>query len=221
MKRSNSAIGIALFMTLAACTGESDAPTPSATRTEPVEPSTSDPGSDDTGDAFMQSGEPAPGYLDEVHGSVTMQPSGTIEFVNTLAAPVPSNPELPEEDEALGWSFCIDTKPRVAAQGFPIASAMPCEFLVHARWDGEQLLGLLIDRRPLTAGRRALTTPLEPAVAGNSIRLEVSDSSLGSPRRFRWSMFTEELGPFGTDVFFHVDEVPEGGVSAPIEWRAE
>ena len=166
-------------------------------------------------------GEPAPGYLDAVGGEVTKASDGTFTFVETLATALPDKPKLPAGDAALGWSVCVDVDPTVAPVGFPMTIAMPCEFIVHTRWDGRRLAGLLIDRRPLAAGGSAKTTPFDPIVDGTSVRMEVSEGALGDPASFRWSMFTEELGPLGTDQVVQVDAVPDGGVGDPAAWPSD
>jgi hypothetical protein len=178
-----------------------------------------DLGADPTGDAVMLSGEAAPAYLDAVLGEITVGSDGALSFVETLAGPVPSEPALPEGDAALGWSFCIDTDPSSAPAGFPLATAAnPCEFIVHTRWEGAKLFGLLIDRRPLLEDRSARKLPFDPVLEGDAIRMTVPAASLDDPTAFEWSMFTEELGPFGTDIGYHVDEVPEWGTDVPIPW---
>jgi hypothetical protein len=50
--------------------------------------------------------------------------------------------------------------------------------------------------------------------------MTVSLSSLDESTSFAWSMFTEELGSLGTDVFYHVDNVPDAGIDDPISWSA-
>lgn len=47
----------------------------------------------------------------------------------------------------------------------------------------------------------------------------VPAGSLGDPNTFAWSMFTGELGPLGTDIASHVDELPDGGLGATYTWR--
>lgn len=41
---------------------------------------------------------------------------------------------------------------------------------------------------------------------------------LGDPASFLWSMFTEELGPLGTNSVRHLDAVPDGGIGTPVAW---
>jgi hypothetical protein len=214
---------IVASVVLAGCGGgASRSPDEAASATSEAEASTTNaPGDDPADDAVMQSGDAAPGYLDAVSGEVTIGSGGTIAFVETLGSPVPARPALPEGDEALGWSVCVDSEPTEAPVGFPFATIpAPCEFIVHARWDGKRLTGLLIDRRPLLEDRRPRKIPFEPILEGDAIRMTVSLSSLDEPTSFAWSMFTEELGPLGTDVFYHVDNVPDAGIDDPISWSA-
>ena len=196
---------------LAGCGGDTSSP--------PSEPPPASAGTDPADDAFMESGDVAPGYLDLVRGEVTTGADGTLSFVQTLAEQIPEDPPLPAADAALGWSSCLDTDPSSTPTGFPFATiSAPCEFIVHTRWDGNRLSGLLIDRRPLEDGRSARKVPIEPVLEGAAIRTTVPTASLGEPTTFAWSMFAEELGPFGTDIFFHVDSAPDDGVDDPIIW---
>ena len=202
---------------LAACGGGGSASTTAVTPSDsPSTPQPAGPGADPAGDAFTIDGS-SPGYLDMTRAAVS-RTGGHFTFTEALVAPVPPTPTLPAGDEALGWSVCVDLT-GTAAVGFPMATVpMPCEFIVHTRWDGTKLAGLLIDRRPLARGHAALTTSFEPVVAGTELRMVIPARSLGEPKSFAFSMFTEELGPLGTDIARHVDEAPDGGPRETFEW---
>jgi hypothetical protein len=221
MRFSKHAILVGL-LTLSACSHGGPSQTAGgAGGSGATKPPATAPGSiaDAAGDAAMENFDPPPGYLDALSGSVTTLTDGTFVFTVALAAPIPENPVLPAGDVALGWSFCVDTDPSTAAPGFPMAtSPMPCEFIVHTRWNGSKLSGLLIDRRPLADGKKARTIQIDPVLDGSSIRESIPSVRLGDPSTFSWSMFTEELGAFGTDVAYHVDSVPDGGIDAPATW---
>ena len=211
---------VLLVCVLFACgSNEPAEPTASVQSTATSRPSTGAVG-DDRGDAYMRSGEPAPGYLDQVEGIVTTEDEATLRFVDELAEPLPAEPGLPEGDEALGWSFCVDTDPGVSPVGFPMRAAMPCEFIVHIRWDGDELRAMLIDRRPLVDDRDARVEDVPVTPGDSSVEAVVPIQSLDNPKRFGWSMFTEELGALGTNRVYHIDETPEGGVGDPETWRS-
>ena len=210
------------LLTLTACSSgdatSSIVSTPAPT-TEATSPTAPGAVADDAGDALLHTMEVAPGYLDAVGGSVEVSEDGTFVFSSELAAPMPERPQVPPPFEALGWSFCVDTDPKVAAVGFPLRSIpMPCEFIVHTRWDGSELSGLLIDRRPLADGGDAKQIPMDPVLEGSAVRELVAAGRIGDPSTFEWSMFTEELGPLGTDKENQVDMVPDGGIDSPVTW---
>ena len=111
-----------------------------------------------------------------------------------------------------------------------LPTGMPCQLIVQTLWDGTRFSGQLIDRRAVGAGVPASAEPFVPLVEGASIRMSVPAESLGSPRWFLWSVFTEELdatdaveqvGALGPNAAFHVDAAPDGGVGAPLEWRGD
>jgi hypothetical protein len=221
--RFNTLAILAGLLILAACSrggsSETEGAANAATATKPTATASSGSVADAAGDAVMENFDPAPGYLDALSGTVTTQPEGAFVFTETLSAPVPETPVLPKGDVALGWSFCVDTDPNTAVAGFPLATIpMPCEFIVHTRWDGSTLSGLLIDRRPLVDGKKARTIQIDPVLGASSISESVSSTRLGDPSTFSWSMFTEQLGAFGTDIVYHVDSVPDGGVDTPVTW---
>lgn len=176
---------------------------------------------DEEGDAHLRSGDAAPGYLDQVGGTVIPADEGTLRFVADLAAPVPSDPELPKGDGAIGWSFCLDTDPDVAAVGFPsFESVSPCEFVLRVAWTGRNLRGFFIDRRPLMEARYSQVQNVQPTLRNTSIELLIPLEQLGYPRRFEWSITTEEFESLNRDAVHHVDELPEGGTSAPATWSS-
>lgn len=210
---------IAGFLTLPACGGAAS----SETDTGPVERSSTaaqpDSVSDLPGDAVMASTDPAPGYLDLLGAGVVRQDDGAFVLSMALAEPVPHAPKVQDPYVALGWSFCLDTDPDTAAPGFPLATIpMPCEFIVHTRWNGSKISGVLIDRRPLVGGGDAETFTMDPAIDDAGIIVTVPSAQLDDPSSFSWSAFTEELGPFGTDLVSHADAVPDGGIDDPVAW---
>jgi hypothetical protein len=168
----------------------------------------------------MAGGAAAPGYLDMLGAEITRQ-NGDFTFTVTLAKPVPAEPPVPKGYVAIGWSFCVDTDRAVSARGFPFppSSPMPCELIMHARWDGSKLSGLLIDRRPLQDGGDALLVSLDPVLEESSLALSASANQLGDPPTFRWATYSEELGEYGTHTVRAVDAVPRGGIfSHPATW---
>jgi hypothetical protein len=176
---------------------------------------------DNEGDAQLRSGDPAPGYLDQLGASVAAADERTLRFVDDLAAPLPPKPSLPKGDAAIGWSFCLDTDPAHAAVGFPMESVRPCEFVLRVRWDGRRLQGFLIDRRPLIEGRYSQIQTVEPTWRKSSMELLIPLEKLGYPERFEWSISTEEFESLSSDAVYHVDDLPDGGISAPETWRLE
>lgn len=177
---------------------------------------------DGEGDAHLRSGDAAPGYLDPIGGNVVPADERTLRFVVDLAAPLPSDPALPKGDGAIGWSFCLDTDPDVDAVGFPsFESVSPCEFVLRVAWDGRKLRGFFIDRRPLMEARYSQVLHVQPIVSSSSIELEMSLEQLGYPTRFGWSITTEEFVSLNRDAVHHVDELPEGGPSAPARWSSK
>jgi hypothetical protein len=176
---------------------------------------------DDAGDARLRTGDLAPGYLDQLGATVTPADERTLRFVDHLAAPLPSDPPLPEGDAAIGWSFCLDTDPDYAGVGFPMGSVRPCEFVLRVRWDGRKVLGFFIDRRPLMEGRYSLIQTIQATWRKRSMELVIPIEKLGYPERFEWSVSTEEFESLSHEAVYHVDELPEGGNSAPATWRSE
>jgi hypothetical protein len=166
------------------------------------------------GDAVMTESAEAPGYLDMVGASVELR-DGSFVFTQSLASGVPATPELPKGWVAIGWSVCIDLDPMQALRGYPMkAVRMPCELIVHTRWDGKALTGMVFDRRPLADGNEATTVTLTPAADGPGVSETVPPQLLPGTSTFRWSAFTEELGPLGTDIAHHVD------AAGPATWPA-
>lgn len=160
----------------------------------------------------------APGYLDLLGAGIALR-DGAFVFTQQLASAVPGEPELSDGVVALGWSFCIDIDPGQSPRGYPTQSMrMSCEFIVHSRWDGKALTGMLFDRRPLADGSQATTATLVPVADGSMVSATVPLRLLGEPSTFRWSAFTEELGSLGTDVFHHVDAVPDADTGRPATW---
>jgi hypothetical protein len=211
---------LASILTLVACSRDGSPETTSPVERPSATPVTS-ARSDPAGDAVMKDGTAAPGYLDVLRAEISRLSDGTFTFTATLAEPVPAEPPVPKGYVAIGWSFCIDTDRAIWAKGFPFthSSPMPCELIMHTRWDGSKLSGLLIDRRPLQDGGKALQIPLEPVVQGSSLELSATASQLGDPPRFRWATYAEELGEYGTDTEYGVDAVPHGGIfSHPATW---
>jgi hypothetical protein len=169
---------------------------------------------DTRGDAVMTNGAKAPGYLDMLAASVEHR-DGSFAFTQVLASGVPAAPELADGVAALGWSFCIDLDPMQALRGYPMkAVRMPCELIVHTRWDGKALTGMVFDRRPLADGNEVTTTSLTPATDGSAISEMMPSRLLGEASTFGWSAFTEELGSLGTDIVHHVD------AAGPATWPA-
>jgi hypothetical protein len=176
---------------------------------------------DDEGDAQLRSGDPAPGYLDQLGASVTAADERNLRFVDDLAAPLPPDAPLPKGEAAIGWSFCLDTDPDQAAVGFPMETVRPCEFVLRVRWDGRRLQGFFIDRRPLIEGRYSQIQTLEPTWRKSSMELVIPLEKLGYPERFAWAISTGEFESLNSDAVYQVDELPEGGMSTPAIWRSE
>lgn len=180
---------------------------------------------DDAGDARLRSGDPAPGYLDQLGATVTPADERTLRFVDHLAAPLPSDAPVPKGDASIGWSFCLDTDPDYAGVGFPMDSVRPCEFVLRVRWDGRKLESFLIDRRPLMEGRWSRFYSVQTTWRKSSMELLIPLEDLGSPKRFEWSVsteeFTEDFSLPTSDAVYHVDELPEGANARPATWRAE
>lgn len=208
-------------LVLLACEPREPSPTPASASDVTRSIGATEPVTDERADAFLRSGDAAPGYLDQVSGTVTAANERTLRFVDHLAAALAPGPELPKGDAAIGWSFCLDTNPGQAPIGFPMESVRPCEFVLRVRWDGRDLQGLLIDRRPLMEGRYSQIQTVQPRWRKRSMELLIPLENLGNPERFDWSVSTEEFRSLSSDVVYHVDELPEGGVSAPATWRSE
>jgi hypothetical protein len=165
---------------------------------------------DAQGDAVMTDHAKAPGYLDMVGASVELR-DGSFVFTQVLASGVPAAPELPTGVVALGWSFCVDLDPGQSLRGYPMKTVrMPCELIVHTRWDGKALAGMVFDRRPLANGNEVTTISLTPVTDESALSESVPSSLLGELSSFRWSAFTEELGELGTDIAHHVDAAGPG-----------
>jgi hypothetical protein len=176
---------------------------------------------DEKGDAHLRSGDAAPGYLDQVGGAVTPADEETLRFVAELASPVPFEPELPNGDNAIGWSFCLDMDPDSATVGFPsLESISPCEFVLRVAWDGRNLQGFFIDRRPLMEARYSQIERVRPTLRKSSIELLIPLEKLGYPTRFDWSTATEEFESLALDAIHQIDELPDSGASAPETWRS-
>ena len=181
-------------------------------------PSPGDVTRDLEGDAVMTDYAEAPGYLDLLGAGIALR-DGAFVFTQQLASGVPGAPELSDGVVALGWSFCIDVEPGQSPRGYPTQSMrMPCEFIVHTRWDAKTLTGMLVDRRPLANGNAAMTVALAPGTDGSMVSETVPSQLLGEPSTFRWSAFTEELGALGTDVLHHVDAVPDADTGRLATW---
>ena len=145
-------------------------------------PSPGDVTRDLEGDAVMTDYAEAPGYLDLLGAGIALR-DGAFVFTQQLASGVPGAPELSDGVVALGWSFCIDVEPGQSPRGYPTQSMrMPCEFIVHSRWDGKTLTGMLVDRRPLADGNAAMTVALAPGTTGQWSRKRCLPSCSGSPR---------------------------------------
>jgi hypothetical protein len=177
---------------------------------------------DEEGDAYLRSGDAAPGYLDHVAGAVIAADEDTLRFVDDLAAPLPSEFELPKGDGAIGWSFCLDTDPHSAAVGFPSFKSMsPCEFVLRIAWNGQNLRVFFIDRRPLMEGRYSKIQMVQATLRKSSIELLIPLEELGYPRRFDWSISTDEFKSLNHDASHHVDNLPKGGTRVPATWQSE
>ena len=64
----------------------------------------------------------APGHVDALSAGV-VEAGDTFSFAFTLAAPIPTDFELPGEWDALLWSFCLDTDGSSAPSGYPFAAS--------------------------------------------------------------------------------------------------
>ena len=174
---------------------------------------------DPLGDALLSS---APGYVD-VRSAGVSEGADAFSFVATLAAPIPSSAEVPEDWDGLLWSFCLDTHGSSAPSGYPFAATMvvPCEFIVTALSKGDEVAGSLIDRRPLLHAQRATTTPIPVALDGSTMTISVPAAKLGHPTKFTWVMATTALTlPLPNDDFQDIDEVPDSSFDKPARWPA-
>jgi hypothetical protein len=174
---------------------------------------------DTPGDALLSS---APGYVD-VRSAGVSEEADAFSFVATLAAPIPSSAEVPEDWDGLLWSFCLDTHGASDPSGYPFAATtvVPCEFIVTALSKGDQVAGSLIDRRPLLDSKQATTTPLPVALDGSTMTISVPAAKLGNPATFTWVMATTALAlPWPNDDFLDIDEAPDSGFDQPARWPA-
>ncbi|MGE5459359.1 MAG: hypothetical protein ACM3WR_01900, partial [Solirubrobacterales bacterium] len=161
------------------------------------------------------------GFVDIVSAAVSKE-GGTFTFALTLAHPIPPSFVLTEPYEGLGFEFCLDTDASSMPFGYPfaISTSAPCEFIVDvlAR-PGGHISGTLIDRRAMTEGKDAATSPIPVSIAGTRILTSIPAGSLGDPASLTWFAATTEVAlPLGNDVFDNVDEAPDS--SAPAPWPA-
>jgi len=151
-----------------------------------------------------------PGYLDAV-GAGVAEGWGVFAFVIEMAEPIPASSEVPLGYDAALWSFCLDTDPSSAPQGFPFVAVgpVPCDFIVLATSEGGAVNGTLIDRRPLADGKDARTRSIRVFTDGAQGRLVVPDAWLGGRHTsFDWVMATSLITlPFPNDEFIDLDEI--------------
>jgi hypothetical protein len=227
MMRTSRFVAALCSIALLACqpqerSGHTSDPSPSISTPSPAV---------DEGDARLRSGDAAPGYLDLVGARVTAADAESLRFVEDVAAPLPSNSRPPKGDAAIGWSFCLDTDPTSAGVGYPMKGVQPCEFVLRVIWNGKRLRGFFIDRRPLIGGGYSFIEMVEPTWLPRSMQVVIPLEMLGYPERFEWSASTEEVvrerpgrsldQSLRSEAIYVVDELPEGGISAPATWRAE
>lgn len=216
---------IVLVGLLGACSGSTTSagsssamPSPSdssASRSSDVEGIIADP----LGDALLSS---APGYVD-VRSAGVSEGGAALSFVATLAAPIPSSAEVPDDWDGLLWSFCLDTHGSSAPSGYPFAATtvVPCEFIVTALSEGGEVAGSLIDRRPLLHAKQVTRSPTPVALDGSTMTITVPAARLGHPARFNWVMATTALTlPWPNDDFLDIDEVPDSSFDKPARWPA-
>jgi len=209
---------------LSACSGASSsgtstapsfpsAPVSSSASPEPTSSASAtglDKGVEMTVDPVGDPSPAVPGYLD-AFGAGVAEGWGDFVFVFEVAEPIPSAFDVPQGYDAALWSFCLDTDPSSAPAGYPFVSmgAVPCDFIVLGTSEGGEVTGILIDRRPLAAGKDALTRPIRLFTDGAQGRSVVPDKWLGGRHTaFYWVMATSLISlPFPNDEFIDLDEI--------------
>lgn len=193
----------------------------SAGKTTPAEPTiTSSAITDAKGDAGVPTSL-AREYLDIVSAVVSKE-GESFTFAFTLTAPIPPTFDVPKPYNALGWEFCIDTDlSNTYIPGYPFGptTTASCEFIVDEVSRGGDVVGTLIDRRPLLDGKDATSRPIPVTISGTEVLTSVPASSIGEPGAFTWILFTtDKTLPQGTDRFVNMDEAPDGSFSNPARW---
>jgi hypothetical protein len=166
---------------------------------------------DPKGDAVLESGAPAPGYLDVKSVKITEQNgSGNIVFSCNLAAPVPSAFDDDVYHEFCGLSLNIGEVP----PGIP---GLP-QYVVIVRWntiDGFE--GKLID---YTGGFPPGSKDIEFKITGSTVKAIVPSADLGDPEELTWISLSREKAFVGGSPFEGVtDFVPDGGTTLG-EWKS-
>ena len=208
-------------MVIGACSGSSSEgsssePSPALPASSLASPSTAvSPARLDKGVKMITDpmGDPVPevpGYLDTVAAGVA-QGWGVFAFAFEVAEPIPASFDVPMGYDAALWSFCLDTDPSSAPQGYPFVAVgpVPCDFIVLATSEGGAVAGTLIDRRPLAGGGDVRTRSIRVFTDGPQGRLVVPDRWLGGRHTsFDWVMATSLITlPFPNDDFIDLDEV--------------
>ena len=142
---------------------------------------------DPVGDALFR----APAYADVVAGNV-LQDGGTFVFTMTVAAPIPSTPQLTAPGiEALRWAMALDLDPATAPAGWPAApgdprsaQALGPEGFMAVIWDGSAFSAAWFDRRPLLTGGTYTMTSVPFEISGNTVRVWLDGDLIGNPTSF-------------------------------------
>ncbi len=121
-------------------------------------------------------GDGAPGYQDIIGAKVTEQNGKDILFLSMeVASPVSKQPS----ENALYWSWDLDTDPNSAPYG------SPADFVAHVHWNGDTFVGFLYNR--ITT----VTTTIPFSIDGVSIKAFVDISLIGDPSSFSWIALTK------------------------------
>ena len=156
---------------------------------------------DPAGDALFR----APAYADVVAGNVA-QDGGTYVFTMTVAAPIPSTPQLTAPGiEALRWAMALDLDPATAPAGWPAApgdprsaQALAPEGFMAVIWDGSGFSAAWFDRRPLLTGGTYTMTSVPFEIDGATVTIWLDGDLIGNPTSFRvgfaTAAVTVELG---------------------------
>lgn len=204
---------LSIFAVLLAACGEasSDAPAdpvsaqPSPTKAGPPLDKGVEMTSDPVGDPVSE----VPGYLDALAAGVS-KGWGVFHFVFEVAEPIPASFEVPLDFDAALWSFCVDTDPSSAPDGYPFVAMgpVPCDFIVMAVSEGGEMKGELIDRRPIADGGDAETLDIRVEIDGALGRLTVPIGKMGKPKEFDSVMATSLVTlPLPNDDFIDLDEI--------------